>query len=122
LVLVTELNSYSSILYHVLYNINAGAVTGRDGRDYLTMKPSSTGNEVWSNSYSGPGTKEDVIRAVEALDYGDFLVAGFSHSTGMDDDIWMLKLDEADGSIIWEKRYGGDGFENSEPSWRQQMA
>jgi hypothetical protein len=84
---------------------------GAQLKDYFVLKIRSDGSLEWAKRFGGSG--DDVIRVVKQISNGDYLIAGFTHSFGVRGDIMILRL-EADGDILWQKRYGGNKFE--EPS------
>jgi hypothetical protein len=65
-----------------------------------------TATEIaWAKSYGG--AKEDFARSIQQTRDGGYVVAGDTHSFGRgDSDFWLLKLN-SDGTIAWQKRYGG---------------
>lgn len=92
-----------------------GIVPARPSRDYwdlLVVKLSSCGEIQWSKSFGGTGyeSAKDIVQT----DDGGFLVLGETNSTDGDvtsgyggtKDVWLLRL-SADGSLQWQKRYGG---------------
>lgn len=62
--------------------------------------------QKWAKTYGGVANED--IEAIQELSGGGYIVAGRSDSfsDGGDIDIWILKLN-ADGSIAWQKSYGG---------------
>ena len=69
------------------------------------LKLNANGTIAWQNTY-GPdwGAQAD---AVEETDDGSYIVAGsFKLSFECQDDLWLLKLDSNDGSIMWQYTYG----------------
>lgn len=80
--------------------------------DYWLLKLDATGNIIWSKCYGG-SQEEGGRSVIRALD-GNYLVAGYTHSSDGDVsfryggyDVWLVKVNAADGSVIWEKSYGG---------------
>jgi hypothetical protein len=84
-----------------------GWTAGEDGSDdgYVAMVDEA-GRTTWERSHGGPGT--DRLFDVKAVEDG-YLLAGYS-SPDADSawDGWVLKID-ADGEVVWEETYGGDG-------------
>lgn len=73
-------------------------------------------NVVWQRSFGGPGT--DVALSVEPTRDGDFLVGGWTDSFGAGaEDLWIVRLSGADGSILWQRTYGGPGSEWAPMIW-----
>lgn len=63
--------------------------------------------EEWNRTYGGSGT--DVIRSVQQDLDGGFVSAGSTTSYGASgDDVWVIKTD-INGTILWNKTFGGNG-------------
>lgn len=89
-------------------------------QDYWLIKLDSLGELEWERTLGGSG--DDRLYDVRQTPDGGYVVAGGSRSplsgdrtepnydSGqfIDNDYWMVKL-AADGSIQWDKRYGGSG-------------
>jgi hypothetical protein len=75
--------------------------------DLGVVRTDRTGATVkWAKAYGGPG--EELPRSVIALPGGDIVLAGETASFGAGGtDLWALRLAAADGSIVWQKAYGG---------------
>ncbi len=68
--------------------------------------------QTWARSYGGSGD-EFVFRGVVPGSDGGYLIAGLTNSSGAGkNDVWIIKLDD-DGSISWQKTFGG--IRNEEP-------
>jgi hypothetical protein len=87
--------------------------------DYWVIKLDSSGNKQWDNALGGNNREQD-IGGVLALDGNNYLIYGLtsSSSSGLvsgnsfgGPDGWLIKIDNT-GSKVWDKRYGGNGFEN----------
>ena len=73
--------------------------------DYLTVKYSPAGDELWARRYNGPSSINfDESRSVSADNSGNILVSGLSAGTGTLDDIVTIKYDE-NGNELWVHRY-----------------
>ena len=91
------------------------AVTGTSGgfnanssQAYL-MLLDSLGNRLWTKDYGGWG--DDIGVRVIHLPGEGFFVAGYTGSTAEGDyDFVVYKTDEQ-GTLLWEKRYGGNNWE-----------
>ncbi|WP_088857970.1 PEGA domain-containing protein [Thermococcus profundus] len=80
--------------------------TGAGGYDAFVMKLNPDGSLAWAKTYGG--SKNDSASAVAIANNGDIIVAGWTESFGAGGkDVWVLKLDE-NGSIKWQKTYGGE--------------
>ena len=84
---------------------------GAGNYDAYVMKLDSSGNETWSETYGG--TEDDEARAVQQTADGDYIVAGYTASSGAGGrDLWVLKLDSS-GAVTWEETYGGAGHDEA---------
>ncbi|MGC9515131.1 hypothetical protein [Methanocrinis sp.] len=82
---------------------------GSGGRDLWMAKTDAEGEKVWENALGGPGD-DGGWSALEA-EGGGFIVLGYTGSQGKgDQDIWLLKLGP-EGERVWEKTFGGAGFD-----------
>jgi len=78
---------------------------GADGSDFWVLKLGEDGTIQWQKTFGG--SKWDEARAIRQTADGGFVVTGRTASFGAGDrDIWVLKLD-GDGTIQWQKTYGG---------------
>lgn len=69
----------------------------------------SDGAILWQKTYGGTG--EDWFRKILPAGDGTFTVQGITDSFGAGrTDIWLLKLN-SDGSVAWQKTYGGSSEE-----------
>jgi hypothetical protein len=87
----------------------AGATNsfGAGDFDFWLLKLDSTGNIIWQKTYGG--ISRDVATALQQTTDGGYILTGqtASFGTGVYDTL-LLKLD-SDGTIIWQKNYGGSG-------------
>jgi len=78
---------------------------GAGSSDMWVLRLDEAGNVVWDHTYGG--AEDDVARSIVALADGGLAVAGYTQSKGAgDDDMWVLRLDEA-GNVVWDKTFGG---------------
>lgn len=72
----------------------------------LLMKTDSIGNTLWRKVY---GIYADDLRFVSQTPDGGYIAAGRTHNTGnpIYADFFAVRTD-ADGNLIWAKRYGGN--------------
>ena len=95
---------------------NNGNVSGNNGySDEWIVKLNPSGTIAWKTCLGG-SVGDDATDIKETPD-GGYIVAGFSYSSDSDatmtfgsGDYWLLKLD-ATGNIIWQKNYGGSGYD-----------
>jgi len=78
---------------------------GVGGNDFWLVKTDSTGNVQWNKTYGGTNG-DDAYALVQTID-GGYAMAGPTESFGAGSgDFWLVKTD-ADGSMQWNKTYGG---------------
>ena len=90
---------------------------GVGGGDIWVLKLNADGSVAWQKTYGG--LSYDVAYSIQQTSDGGYIVAGYTNSFGTGGDIWVLKLN-ADGSIAWQKTYGGSG--SDEPYSIQQTS
>jgi len=84
---------------------------GAGGDDIWLLKFAGNGELMWQKTYGGSG-RERGYSIQQTSDEG-FIVAGSSQSlVGGDTDLLVLKLG-SDGSVDWEKTYGGSEFDEA---------
>jgi hypothetical protein len=76
--------------------------------DYLTIKYSPQGDEVWVRRYNGPGNGDDFAYAVAVDDSGYVCVTGYSYSEDGYYDYVTIKYPPAGVGIIEERQLSGD--------------
>jgi len=87
------------------------------GRDYYIKKLNTAGNTDWTVVYGG--TEDDVCTDIRQTADAGYIAIGYSRSgisgdktVGCSDcdsaEYWLLRLD-SEGSILWQKDYGGSG-------------
>jgi hypothetical protein len=82
---------------------------GAGNDDIWILKLDSNGNVTWQKAYGGTGN--DSLSSFDQTQEGGYIVVGGTSSFGSgDSDFWILKLDSS-GNIIWEKTYGGAGYD-----------
>jgi hypothetical protein len=83
---------------------------GIGGLDIWLLRLDLQGNILWQKTYGGSGD-ENTQSTLQTAD-GGYVVLGDTFSFGGGDrDIWVLKIN-SDGSVAWQKTYGGAGAEN----------
>lgn len=84
-----------------------------DDYDAWVVKTDSSGEVMWSNTYTGfyEDFSHDIAVCVEQVDDGDYILAGsMGNATtepheDIEGDAWLFKLDES-GSLLWSRKYG----------------
>ncbi len=78
--------------------------------DYWILKLDADGNVQWQRTYGG--TSAEYVSSIQQTSDGGFIVVGDTLSFGAGDyDWWILKLYD-NGSIQWQKTYGGENYES----------
>jgi hypothetical protein len=85
--------------------------------DVWVVRIDNIGNMLWQKNFGGSGI--EIGYSITATQDGNFIVVGDTRSTDKDiseplgnADFWAIKFDP-DGNMIWEKTYGGSGFESA---------
>ena len=82
--------------------------------DWWVLKLDNNGNIQWERSYGG--SEEDRLNGIRQDSDGNFVLAGGTRSGISGDistplrgvkDFWVIKVDQFNGDIIWQRRYGG---------------
>jgi uncharacterized delta-60 repeat protein len=80
-------------------------VAGEGDSSLWVLKLNADGTVAWQKTYGGGGY--DAASSILQTPDGGYVMAGSTSSFGQGDyDVWILKLN-ADGTIDWEKTYGG---------------
>ncbi len=91
--------------------IVAGYTSAGSSSDMWVLKLNSDGSVAWQKAYGG--ADNEVANAVQQTSDGGFIVAGYTGSFGAGDmDAWLIKLN-GDGSVAWQKAYGGAGTDTA---------
>ena len=74
--------------------------------DFLILKLAPTGDIEWHRTYGG--SDFEYAYSIQQTGDGGYIIAGETRSFGAGNEkIWVLKL-SSDGTIEWQKTYGGD--------------
>jgi hypothetical protein len=76
--------------------------------DYATIKYDPDGNQLWVQTYNGPGNYSDYAYAIAVDGSGNVYVTGYSYGSETDDDYATIKYDP-DGNQLWVQTYNGPG-------------
>lgn len=86
--------------------------------DFWVIRISSDGDLIWERSFGG--TQIDEARAIVASNDGNYLIVGDTRSNDVmvssnngAADVWLIKITPS-GNLIWEKNYGGSGFDTAQ--------
>lgn len=82
-----------------------------DGKQILVIKTDKFGNEQWNKVLGGAG--DDEGNWIEVTTDGGYIIAGSkAESTGMNTNVWIIKLG-SNGTQIWSKEFGVNGTNES---------
>jgi hypothetical protein len=106
-------NGYDNVHALAVDRSNNVIVTGDEwtsgnGGDYLTIKYSSAGVPLWTNTYNGPKNDNDEAYAMAVDGSNNVIVTGCSYGSGSADDYLTIKYSSA-GVPLWTNRYNGPG-------------
>jgi uncharacterized delta-60 repeat protein len=82
---------------------------GGGGDNFWIIKLNSNGAVEWEKTYGG--TSNDFANSIQQTTDGGYIVVGRTDSFARKYNVWALKLN-SDGSVQWEKSYGGNTFDN----------
>ncbi|MBU0517609.1 SBBP repeat-containing protein [bacterium] len=78
--------------------------------DFVTIKYSPDGTELWTASYNGPGDLSDLYPSLAIDEEGNIFISGESYGDSTaGKDIATIKYD-ADGNELWVQRYDAGGM------------
>ncbi len=90
----------------------------RGANDFWIVKVNAEGDMLWEKSLGG--SESDFAYSITNTTDGNFIITGDTRSSDFDissfkgnADVWVVKFNNANGSIIWEKTYGGTNFDSS---------
>jgi hypothetical protein len=82
---------------------------GAGNTDAWLLKLNADGVIEWQKAYGGAGS--EYMYSIQQTSDGGYIVAGETNSSGAgDSDAWLLKLNE-NGTVQWQKTYGGAGYD-----------
>jgi len=85
---------------------------GAGESDFWVLKLRGDGTIQWQKTYGGNGW--DGAESIQQTSDGGYVVAGYTESFGAGDgDFWVLKFRE-DGTVQWQKTYGGNGWDGAD--------
>ena len=97
-------------------NILVGNSASRgEGSDLLLIRTDKLGKCIWSQIWGGSG--EDVGYFVQETKDGGFIVTGSTKSFAMGEELlWLIKTN-GNGSLIWDKTFGGFVSSSGDGGW-----
>jgi hypothetical protein len=80
-------------------------------RDIFLLKIKPDGDTLWTKTYGGTGSEE--AHAITPTPDGNFIVAGYTTSSGAGNgDVFLLKI-KPNGDTLWTKTYGKAGSDGA---------
>ena len=92
---------------------------GAGSTNAWVLKLDSDGTVDWQKTYGG--TSYDYAYSIQQTADGGYIVAGHTQFMVQANDAWVLKLN-SDGTVAWQKTYGGTGMTMHCRSSRPQTA
>ncbi len=94
-------------------NVYAGGwASGSNGNtDYMIIKYSASGSQLWARSYNGPNNGNDFMNAMVMDASGNIYATGKSRGVS-NDDYATVKYSPA-GTLLWSARYQGSGVDEA---------
>lgn len=83
---------------------------GQGAEDIFLVKTSPSGEIAWSKTYGGG--KIDMVKSMQKVPQGGYIITGTTNSFGSSYDAFLLKVDEI-GQVQWFKTYGTNFYEMS---------
>ncbi len=86
-----------------------------EGSDLWLIRTDQSGNPIWSRILGGSG--EDIGYFVRETNDGGFIITGSTKSFGMGEErLWLIKTD-GNGSLVWDKTFGGFVSSSGDGGW-----
>ena len=83
--------------------------------DFWVVRTSASGDIVWEKNFGG--TEIDEARSITPSNDGNYMIVGDTRSSDVNvsnnyglADLWLIKI-TPEGELLWEKSYGGSGFD-----------
>jgi hypothetical protein len=93
-----------------IYYLGTTTSFGEGGRDSLLLKRSSDGTPLWQKTWGSTG--DETALGIDIDTSGNVYVAGDTSSFGaVANDVFLLKY-TPDGTLLWQRMWGGPGIEN----------
>ncbi len=104
--LVRETSDGGYIIIGDTYSFGAGS------RDIYLLKTNSIGDTLWTKTFGG--SNSDGGKSVQQTYDDGYILTGYTESYGAGDkDFWLIKTD-SNGSMEWDKTFGGSNEERGE--------
>jgi uncharacterized delta-60 repeat protein len=95
--------------------VTGSSVNALNRNQYATIKYNSIGQQVWVNTYVGPGSNGDSANAIAVDPAGNVYVTGQSQGVSSGNDYATIKYANS-GLQLWVARYDGPGSKDDIPT------
>lgn len=85
--------------------IAAGSTDSYGSTDGILIKTDAWGRIEWNQTYGQSNSLEQIYSVQPTYD-GGYIAAGYSNSSTLDDDFWLIKISSG-GSMVWSRFFGG---------------
>jgi hypothetical protein len=75
-------------------------ISGATGYDYIILKYSPVGTQVWARTYTSAGSFNDQIRGMKVDNFGNIFITGTSETL----------MYSSSGTLLWNQPYAGRGL------------
>lgn len=102
----------AAVATDALGNVYVAGNTVGDGPDVMVLKFDAGGNFVWRRTWDGPAASpysQDSSKQILVHADGNPVVLIHGVMSSLHPDYVVLKLDESDGTTVWERRWGSSG-------------
>lgn len=91
------------------------STTSGDADIFVISISGHDGDLIWAKRYGSTG--KDSASSIMLSEDGYLYVTGQTQNAG-NSDVFVIRLNEANGNVKWKKRYGGSGYDKAEAiSW-----
>ena len=92
------------------YYFSGGTTLGSNELNAWIVEIDVTNGDSLMQRFYGDSTSQ-FFSYLYKLDDGSFIASGNQTDSNDDEDFWLVKLDES-LNVVWEKTYGGDGYDS----------
>ena len=85
-------------------------------KDVYLIKTDSSGNLEWELWMGDAGLQEG--KSVQQTSDGGYIITGYTQSSGVSSDVWLIKIDSS-GNLEWDETFGGSGTSQGSNSVQQ---
>ncbi len=115
---VLETSNHHFILAGSSESTDFDITNSKGSYDFWVVKLAPNGDMIWQQSYGGSGI--DIGYDITHTEDGNYIVVGDTRSADGDisnlkgsADFWVIKINDTDGSLMWERTFGGSDFDSA---------